>query len=485
MTALTAAKHPYPQVSGWLVAALLAVITFSRLGVIALSPLGPGVDEAQYWLWGQTPQLGYYSKPPLIAWLLGLIDALAGRSTFSLRAPAPLLHLATALILWRAAAVMAGARAGCIAALLWLSLPAVALGSFVISTDSLLLPFWSGALYCLIRADRSAGNRLFFIVCAGLLIGLASLAKYAGLYFAVCFGLWLTVGCRWHGRDRLRAFVLFVLAVALASSPTWIWNLGNEFVTVQHLGENANLQKQSFSPVSVVRFLAEQAGVFGPLTLIMLVLASLAGGRDSRRLGHAATPALGFFIWPIIALLCVQAFVSEANANWAVSAYPAAVLVLSAAASTSLSIGIIINYVLGAVLAAVLAVGSFGDYGPASDPLRRLRGWESLAQHSTDLARQTGARTILAYSRASAALLHWHLAETDLAIVLMPPQQGGGNHYQRRYPLRTDTARPLLILTENENLPPAGAAGWQGPVGQLSTQISKSRTRDVTFWLAR
>ncbi|MGB1553111.1 MAG: hypothetical protein ACPHDR_02820, partial [Candidatus Puniceispirillaceae bacterium] len=40
---------------------LLLLITTARLGVIADSPLGPGVDEAQYWLWGQDLQLGYYS----------------------------------------------------------------------------------------------------------------------------------------------------------------------------------------------------------------------------------------------------------------------------------------------------------------------------------------------------------------------------------------------------------------------------------------
>ena len=31
-------------------------------------------DEAQYWLWSQTPELGYYSKPPLLAWFLKLED---------------------------------------------------------------------------------------------------------------------------------------------------------------------------------------------------------------------------------------------------------------------------------------------------------------------------------------------------------------------------------------------------------------------------
>ena len=37
-------------------------------------------DEAQYWLWSQTLDLGYYSKPPLLAWFLGGYSILFGDS---------------------------------------------------------------------------------------------------------------------------------------------------------------------------------------------------------------------------------------------------------------------------------------------------------------------------------------------------------------------------------------------------------------------
>ena len=46
--------------------------------------------------------------------------------------------------------------------LLWVSLPAVGLGSFVMSTDTPLLLFWSAGLYCL-----SALMKLFIQIIAG------------------------------------------------------------------------------------------------------------------------------------------------------------------------------------------------------------------------------------------------------------------------------------------------------------------------------
>ena len=76
-----------------------------RLYAVIISPLEPSVDEAQYWLWGQTPQLGYYSKPPLIAWILAGTSSVFDHQNFgqllALRISAPLFHTLTALFLWQ------------------------------------------------------------------------------------------------------------------------------------------------------------------------------------------------------------------------------------------------------------------------------------------------------------------------------------------------------------------------------------------------
>ena len=84
---------------------LLLVSLAVRLYAVIISPLEPSVDEAQYWLWGQTPQLGYYSKPPLIAWILAATSFVFDHENFGqvlgLRISAPLIHTLTALFLWK------------------------------------------------------------------------------------------------------------------------------------------------------------------------------------------------------------------------------------------------------------------------------------------------------------------------------------------------------------------------------------------------
>ena len=37
-------------------------------------------DEAQYWLWSQNLELGYYSKPPLLPWYIGVFTYIFGNS---------------------------------------------------------------------------------------------------------------------------------------------------------------------------------------------------------------------------------------------------------------------------------------------------------------------------------------------------------------------------------------------------------------------
>ena len=474
-----------------------------RLYAVIVSPLEPSVDEAQYWLWGQTPQLGYYSKPPLIAWILAgtssLFDAQTGAQLISLRIAAPLLHLLTAVFIWQTGRLLFSDNAGRLAALLWVSLPAVGLGSFVMSTDTPMLVFWSAGLYCLFRTDEAVYPNYGWVALAGLCVGLAILAKYAGLYFILSFIFWLIFSCFGKPSQKLKLFSIFCAAALITSSPTWLWNYSNDFVTLIHLSENANIARDGpeqsrnlFSLLShgsfegVASFWRDQFAVFGPITLFLLIF-------TLNRLGHGARyNSLHLFIWPVLVIMTGLAFLNEANANWAVVAYPASALLVGQLIANSRSrfiaflgrTALLVNLLLCGVLAVATAHGGLGPLAPASDPLRHLRGWSDLAQMTETQAQRTGARTIIAFDRQSAALLHWYLQNTDVEIVLPRFGPGQGNHYHRVYPLSISAPRPLLALTEH-NQPPTNlpvATEWRGPTARYDFQISKRDRRQIWFW---
>ena len=146
------------------------------------------------------------------------------------------------------------------------------------------------------------------------------------------------------------------------------------------------------------------------------------------------------------------AFFEEANANWAVSAYPAAALLVGKFVTTSRirfimflgSTALAVNLLLSSVLVTATAIGGLGPFAPASDPLRHLRGWSDLAQMTETQIRDTGAKTVIAYNRQTAALLHWYLQDTNVNIVLprFGPRQG--NHYHRAYALSASAPSPTI-----------------------------------------
>src|SRR6266436_3945441 len=159
----------------------VAAITGLRLLWLAIQPADLFPDEAQYWVWSQQLALGYYSKPPLVAWLIALTTGLFGDSEFAVRLSAPLLHAGAAIFVYGIGARLYDRRVGFWSALAYASLPGVSVSAFIISTDAALLLFWAAALYCFVRA-RDQGGRAWWLA-VGVAAGFGLLAKYAMAYW--------------------------------------------------------------------------------------------------------------------------------------------------------------------------------------------------------------------------------------------------------------------------------------------------------------
>ena len=465
---------------------IVAVAALRSLGIV-LSPLELGVDEAQYWLWSTGFDFGYYTKPPLTSWIIGASHQLFGHHVWAVRLPAPWLHLLTSLVLWRAAYWYAGAGAGRWAALLWTCLPAVALGSFVISTDTPLLLFWSLGLLALIGGVTGRVATARAMALAGGAFGLALLGKYAAIYSLVGIGLFWMFDRVAGGRHVSPASLLvFAIAMAIAASPNLLWNLANDFTTVRHLGDNANLDRQSHDPLNSLRFLGAQFATAGPL-VFALMFGILKDGRDP------VARLLLCLSLPVIAIIMVQAFLSEANANWALAAMPALVVWLAGwlagEESPRARVGmaaLIINATLSVVILAVTLAGSLGPLTPGSDPLRRLRGWSQLASDSAAALTDHDATTIIADRRAAAALLSWHFHGTGIDVLVHDEDGIPSNHFEQnlawsRHPDPEQPGRRLIVLGENSVPPTMDGVIWvTAPPPLVSTAgISHNVTRRV------
>src|SRR5215472_10311570 len=200
---------------------ILAVTVF-RLMWLAREPYPLYGDEAQYWTWAQALDWGYYSKPPVIAWLIAITTALVGDNEFGVRIAAPVCHAVIALSIGALGKRLFDVRTGAWSGALYASLPAVSVSCMLMSTDVPLLLFWTWGVVSLERALRPGGQRWWMLV--GLCLGLGLLSKYSMAFFVVSAGLYFALS-----RDRravLRTrWPWLALALGLALyAPNLIWN---------------------------------------------------------------------------------------------------------------------------------------------------------------------------------------------------------------------------------------------------------------------
>ena len=433
---------------GWFRPALLIVLALLALRLIALALTKAQlfVDESQYWLWGQELALGYYSKPPLIGWVIRLTTEIGGTSDFWVRVAAPICHAATALILAATAARRYGRKAAIWVTLGYMTLPFVALGSLLITTDTIMAPFYAAALFFWLR--HLDWGDLKDAIFAGLMVGAAMMAKYAGVYFLLGAGLAALVDPRF--RTRPAAWAALVAGTLAVLGPNLIWNATHSFVTLRHTADNSGWIKSAhplagLNPVEAGQFLLEQLVVFGPVLFAGLVF--LALGRSRRgQLGWLA------LILVPLAVVTVQALMSRAYANWAISAYfPAIILVTGWLLARSPRLLILSLAVNAALSLAVPVVSMLPQLSFAGMPLMgRYLGREETSAQILSIAQAKGVAAIVSSDRDVLADLFYRVAQRPDAglppVFARPYRNKPMNYFELRHLLPADLRGTVLFI---------------------------------------
>lgn len=437
----------------WLRPALAGVlaITAARVVLLAFNRTDLFVDEAQYWLWGQELAFGYYSKPPLIGWVIALFTAFS-EATFWVRLPAPLLHAATALILGAIADRLFGARAAVAVALGYVTLPMVALASLLISTDTVMFPFLAGALALYLRLlDRHEG---WVAAACGLLLGLAFLGKYAAIYYLLCA---LLAGAVFpEARPRLRHGALLLAVFAAAISPNVIWNLMNGLTTVAHTLDNADWVRDpgaraGLHPVALLEFLAGQFAVIGPVLFGTLLIVTATARRQS-----AAVQFLLLFAVPIVVLVCIQALLSRAYANWAAAAYLAGTVIAVPWLMGRHRRWLVVSFAVNGLFSVALPLASVFPEALRlrGEPLlERYIGRAEMSETILDIARDLRVPAIVASHRDVLADLFHTGRDSGIAFYALPTAGRAPHHYARSYPFAGGDGDVLLVLPADETPP--------------------------------
>ncbi|MFN7054392.1 ArnT family glycosyltransferase [Hyphomonas sp.] len=464
----------------WARAALAGLILLFLLRILAIlaSPLELYADEAQYWRWAQTLEWGYYSKPPLIAWVIHMTTALFGDGPWAIRIAAPVLHLAAAVLLFLTGRAILDSRAGFFAAFLYALMPGVVLSSAVLSTDGVLMPVWCAALYLYwqLRAGKGGWGHALAL---GAAIGTGMLAKYAMLYFVIGVALTALID------PASRRFVISArgaaagLVAALILAPHFAWNAANDFETVGHTVDNANLGGDLFNPENALSWFADQLGLFGPVSFLALLAGAwlFRGAKDE---AARIDRWLMCFILPVLVFILAQAVVSRAHANWTATAYPAAALLVAIWFSRQMRGVLWTSLGLNGALAGVFMAGT-ALLSPAvtealgvDNAMKRTRGWEASAAAVFAEAERLGATAVLVDEREAWHGLDYYGRDRDVPLISWR-RYGGAKSFSERVPLEGAIAERVLVASVHADFRPYLRGDFETfePVGQVRIDLGR------------
>ncbi len=432
----------------------LAGLLLVRLFALYTSKTNLFFDEAQYWAWSRDLDFGYFSKPPVIAWIIRAATESCGMHEYCVRLASPLLHSFTALFVYLSAQELYDTRTGFWSGLAFATLPGVSFSAGLISTDVPLLTFWSIALFAWIKLLKT--RSWVWALTLGVSLGLGLLSKYAMIYFLASALLFLVIDrdARWIFKSPHMLVALFIAGLLI--TPNILWNLDHGSVTFFHTAANAKWDGSLIHPLKALEFFGAQFGVFGPILFAALII--IAWRYVTRTFVQADRLLLAFSI-PIILLITTQAFLSRAHANWAAVAYPAATILVTATMIRDqtwvwLRSSLALHLFAIVVLALATALAGRITFPGKADPFQRILGWDHLAQSTRDKLNEGRFGAVLTNDRAYTAELLYYLKDAPVPILAWRPDHVPHDHFQLTRPfLAKNTEEPLLLVSKRPKVP--------------------------------
>lgn len=272
-------------------------------------------DEAQYWLWSKSPDMGYYSKPPLLSWFLFGYTLIFGDSFTSLKVFPIVVYFFISISIYKLCNSLSLSRnKSWLCAISFLVIPAASVSSFLISTDLLLLLFWTLSMTVLLNLRKSSSFWNFFLL--GLFLGLAFLAKYAAVYFLLSLFLLIIIDKKTFNvfKRNLIGSIVFLISFFLILAPNIWWNINNGWVTISHTSDNANLQNLNLNLYEPLMFLGAQILMVSPFLFFSFFFFTKNFRFDFEN------KFLLVFSLPILFIVLLESLLVKANANWAAPA---------------------------------------------------------------------------------------------------------------------------------------------------------------------
>lgn len=377
-------------------------------------------DEAQYWDWSRRLQLSYFTKPPLIAFVIRFWTEIFGDTAFGVRIGAVAGSALTQCILYFGIARLFKRPGLAVAVLVVANTTLLFLvSSVMMTTDNLLMTVWLAGVFSLYWTWKEPGRTLPF-VCLFAACVAGVVAKYTMVLLLPTALLWsASLGARgmlprgWF----VRVIPVLIVGLAIGFLPVLIWNVQNDYAGFRHVFHLAGVEgSRAETFVRFDRFPDYIGAQIALLTVFWFVFmlvgavralpaaltAGASGSWDKTGLDAAQASLLAWVFWPLWAFFLAWSFHTKIQPNWPAVAL-AGGIVLAAAAWRRAAARSRLHRLLWPLIGAFLfALVHMHDVIPLpyrfnvnlplvekhiyfENPALRLKGWDDLAEQVSRL----------------------------------------------------------------------------------------------------
>ena len=423
---------------------LIFIILCIRIVGLYFSPLEVQGDEAQYWYWSTYFDWGYYSKPPLVAWIIGLFTSIFGNSIFILKLPSLLAHFLTSLVLFNLSKVFNRNTEES----LWLSITyllffAVSLSSNIISTDPFLLLFWSSSLLFF----KICLNKKTFknIILTSIFVALGFYAKYAMIYFFLCSIILILFTD--NKKELIKSILIISFFVLILISPHLYWLYSTNWVTFIHTGDNFNWNASLYNFEQLFNFIVSQFFISTPIILFIFIQQFSKTKKFIQSYSFEISYSL-----PILVLITAQSFISRANANWSSVAFIGVSMIAVNILYKNYKKIFLLNTAIGLVV--LILVSIFIINPPNISPFNKLQGMKDAAKEIQFLDESLNTDYIVFDDRMNIAKFLYYLPSKSKKLRYLSYGNYPGNHFEMLMPITIDEiTNKKIIIIHRYNLP--------------------------------
>ncbi|MCI0469086.1 MAG: glycosyltransferase family 39 protein [Nitrospirae bacterium] len=390
-----------------LLSVFLIAISLFRIYYIARGPLDLGPDEAHYWEWSRRLDWSYYSKGPMIAYLIYAGTTIFGVSIVGIRIMAVIFSALSSLFLYKLAVSMFSGkecppdkdgqvrRLALVSAILFNIVPIFSIFGVIFTIDSPFIFFWIISLFAFWKAvmneERPQVSKSFNWIYLGIFIGLGLLTKYTMVFFYLCGFAFLFFSEKRYLLKTFKPYLSLIISL-LIFSPVILWNIQNDWVTIKHTGGQAHIiDGLKISLKTFFEFIGSQVGIITPLIFGMMLYAVFAVRKKEERLQSSF---IFWFFIPVAAFFLIKSLQGKVQANWAVIGYITGLIALvwsffdkKGVDDVRCNISLLARKTLVTIaIGMAIIVTIFAHYpwalklSPSLDPSSRLRGWKQLGK---------------------------------------------------------------------------------------------------------